>query len=50
MKKQEIQTADRASLVFYLESYGFACFDNEPVENLRVAAILNHQTESGDQK
>lgn len=48
MSREEIFNADREALVSYLESWGFACYDHEPVEELRIAALLNHQTERTD--
>ena len=45
MTKKELEEATREELVFYLESWGFACHDSETTEELRTAALLNHQTE-----
>jgi hypothetical protein len=49
VSSEELKTADRAALVSYLESWGFACHDNETTEELRTAALLNHETETGDE-
>lgn len=45
MTRDEILRASRAELVAYLESWGFAVYDHEPVDELRTAALLNHETE-----
>ena len=46
MTKKELEQASRPELIAYLESWGFACYDNEPTEKLREAALQNHNTES----
>jgi hypothetical protein len=45
LSREEILSANREILVSYLEDWGFACHDNETVEELREAALLNQQTE-----
>ena len=45
MSKKEIEEASRPELVVYLESWGFACYDEETIEVLRTAALLNHEME-----
>jgi len=41
----EIKKATRRELVAYLESWGTACFDDEPTSLLREAAIDTFKTE-----
>lgn len=41
----DIKTACRCSLVEYLESWGFYCYDHETDDELRAAAIENFKTE-----
>lgn len=41
----DLHRASRAELVDYLESWGFACYDWETTDELRVAALLNDQAE-----
>lgn len=43
--RTDLEAADREALVAYLESWGFACYDHEPTEVLRTAALLNNQQE-----
>ena len=45
MQKADLRVADRTALVAYLESWGFACYDSETTKDLRVAALLNWDTE-----
>ncbi|MBL97529.1 MAG: hypothetical protein CMF52_06910 [Legionellales bacterium] len=45
---QEIQQMPRHELVKYLELRGFACYDNEPTELLREAAIEDWEGELND--
>lgn len=45
MTQAEIKTADRESLISYLESWGFGVYAHEPTEELRTAALLNQKTE-----
>lgn len=45
MTKAEIETATRAELVAYLESWGFQCYDWESTALLREAALENSETE-----
>ena len=45
MTKRELERASREQLIAYLESWGFACYDHESTDELRTAALLNHQTE-----
>lgn len=42
---REVQRASRQELVEYLESWGTACYDDEPTSLLREAAIDTFQTE-----
>ena len=41
----EIKKATRHELVAYLESWGTACYDDEPTSLLREAAIETFETE-----
>jgi len=43
-----LKQANRSELITYLESWGFACYDNEPTEKLREAALLNQETEESE--
>lgn len=46
MDRQDLMHATREELIAYLESWGFSCHDDsEPTEDLRTAALLNHDTE-----
>lgn len=45
MTREEIEKADRATLQAYLESWGGAVYDHEPLEDVRAAALENHKTE-----
>jgi len=47
---QDIQTADRAALVAYLEEWGFQCYDHETDEELREAALENFETEDKERQ
>jgi len=42
---QDVQRATRIQLVDYLESWGTACYDDEPTSLLREAAIDTFKTE-----
>lgn len=42
---QNIKEANRQELVDYLESWGTACYDDEPTSLLREAAIDTFKTE-----
>jgi hypothetical protein len=42
---QGVQRATRAQLIDYLESWGTACYDDEPTSLLREAAIDTFKTE-----
>ena len=42
---QDIHDMDRGELVEYLESWGFQCYDHETTDELREAALENHNTE-----
>ena len=42
---QDIYNATREELVAYLESWGTACYDDEPTSLLRDAAIDTFNTE-----
>ena len=42
---EQVQRASRQELVQYLESWGTACFDDEPTSLLREAAIETFETE-----
>ena len=42
---QDIKNAPRWVLIAYLESWGTACYDDEPTSLLREAAIETFQTE-----
>ena len=44
----EIKKATRHELVAYLESWGTACYDDEPTSLLREAAIETFDTEGWD--
>jgi hypothetical protein len=46
MDRHDIKNATRAEIVNYLESWGFACYDHETTEDLREAALENHDTEN----
>ncbi len=46
---KEIQDATRAELTEYLESWGFAVYDNERTEDLRDASIGCFQAEADGQ-
>tara|TARA_Y100001937_G_scaffold101375_1_gene139039 strand:- start:3414 stop:3602 length:189 start_codon:yes stop_codon:yes gene_type:complete len=37
--RRELEEASRSMLVDYLEARGFACYDDEPTELLRAAAL-----------
>ena len=41
----EMETATREDIIFYLESRGVACYDDEPTELLRETAIEDIQGE-----
>ncbi len=41
----EIEAADRAALVQYLQAWGFQCYGHETTEDLRTAARENFETE-----
>lgn len=41
----QVRRASRKELVVYLESWGTACYDNEPTKLLREAAIYTFKTE-----
>lgn len=45
MTLSEIETADRAKLQAYLESWGAAVYDHESLDDIRASAIENHSTE-----
>jgi len=45
MNEEELATATRAELQEYLESWGFAVYESEDTEKLRVAAMLNASME-----
>jgi hypothetical protein len=45
MTRRDILKAKRAELVKYLESWGTACYDSEPIALLRECALENHATE-----
>lgn len=45
---EQIASADRPSLIAYLESWGFQCHDHESVHELREAARENFITEQKD--
>ena len=42
---QDVQRAARAQLIDYLESWGTACYDDEPTSLLREAAVDTFKTE-----
>jgi len=42
---QDVHNATREELVAYLESWGTACYDDEPTSLLRDAAIDTFNTE-----
>ena len=42
---QDVLNATRAQLVDYLESWGTACYDDEPTSLLREAAVDTFKTE-----
>jgi hypothetical protein len=42
---QDVQNATREQLIDYLESWGTACYDDEPTSLLRDAAIDTFNTE-----
>ena len=39
VSRRDLERASRSELVDYLESRGSACYDNEPTELLREAAL-----------
>ena len=41
---QDIKNASRSELVAYLESWGTACYDDEPTSRLRDAAVDTFKT------
>lgn len=43
--REEIEHADRAELVRYLEAWGFQCYEHETTDELRAAALDNFDTE-----
>ena len=45
MTEDEINDMDRKELIFYLESWGFQCYDWETTDELRDAALENLRTE-----
>lgn len=45
MTKREIEQMDRKELVEYLTGWGFQCYDNETLGDLRKAALENWRTE-----
>jgi hypothetical protein len=45
MTRADIEQASRKELVRYLESWGTACYDDEPIDLLRECALENHATE-----
>lgn len=48
MSSDELKNASREDLVKYLESWGYACYDHESTEELRLAALLNHKEEDNE--
>ncbi len=47
---EDIQTADRPTLIAYLEGWGFQCYDHETDDELREAARENFVTEAKEQQ
>lgn len=45
MTRAELQRADRAALIAYLEHWGYQCYDHESTATLRRAALANFDTE-----
>jgi hypothetical protein len=48
MTKEEVETATRAELQAYLENQGFAVFEKEHTEDLRIAVRLDIEVDLGD--
>jgi hypothetical protein len=46
--RRDLERATRNELVEYLESRGSACYDNEPTELLRAAALDEWDGEQGE--
>lgn len=44
----DFDSMTRAEIVEYLESWGYACLEEESTEGLRHAAKLNHEYEEGN--
>ena len=42
---RDVRNASRQELIVYLESWGTACYDDEPTSLLREAAIETFETE-----
>jgi hypothetical protein len=45
MTLYEIRKATRKEIVAYLESWGYACYNDEPLKLLRATAMDNCRTE-----
>lgn len=45
MTEDDINDMDRKELIHYLEGWGFQCYDWEPTDELRDAALENLRTE-----
>lgn len=45
MTREDIAAATREELTQYLESWGFGVYEGEATEDLRAAALENHDTE-----
>ena len=43
--RRELKTMGRTELIRWLEHRGFACYDDEPTEELREAALIDFNGE-----
>jgi hypothetical protein len=46
MTRDQLQNADRWLLHLYLEYWGYQVYDHETTDELRAAALANHDTET----
>ena len=47
MSRDDLENCTRSALVEWLEFRGCACYDNEPTELLREAALEDYDGETG---
>ena len=45
MDREELLHASRTSLILYLNSWGYECYDHETTDELRCAALDNYAAE-----